>query len=640
VALVLGLGVSLRMFLKEKEAVKRALAAERSQTSLRLEAETARAKEAALRQQAQANEQKATTESRKSEQVAQFLKEMLKGVGPSAALGRDTVMLKEILSKTSERVGRDLTNQPEVQAELYSTIGEVYFELMDNEPAESMLRKALQLYDKLGLAESPEAAAATRKLGDTLGRAGVRLEEARLLLERAVAMNQRLFGQESLPVANSMSHLAMALMAQRKLAEAEQMIRNALAMQRKLFTNDTEELADSLINFAMILWQKGVKSEAQETAREALVMAEETAQAALTMNRKVLGASHPQVGLSLEVLAECLLANGKTNEADESFTQAVLMDQKLLGPKHWYSGQFVGRVATMLQAHGKTSEAEALWRRQLQDLVSSRNQDGQWPEALRGLADLLIGQGKQQEAEQLFADTLGALRGGPEQRAALLMSRGFLRSRLGHWKDAQADLAQAIELDSQDHWPYFCLAALLARAEDHPGYLQLVTRIESRFAATTDPVVAERMAKACLILAIPGRDLAIESKWAHFAVSSSKEHLYAAWFAFCQSLAEYRVGRFRSAVEWCQQVLADANHDVRPDIGANLILAMAHQKLDQSSDAREALANAARLADTSMPKLENGDLGPDWLDWLMIQAWFREARELIGSEPSDYPKPK
>jgi eukaryotic-like serine/threonine-protein kinase len=37
--------------------------------------------------------------------VAQFLKEMLAGVGPSVALGRDTTMLREILDTAAKRVG-------------------------------------------------------------------------------------------------------------------------------------------------------------------------------------------------------------------------------------------------------------------------------------------------------------------------------------------------------------------------------------------------------------------------------------------------------------------------------------------------------------------------------------------------------
>ena len=82
-------------------------------------------------------------ERQKAEQVAQFLKEMLEGVGPAVALGRDTTMLREILDKTAERIGQGLKDQPEVEADLRSLIGEVYVALGEYAKAEEMHRAAL-----------------------------------------------------------------------------------------------------------------------------------------------------------------------------------------------------------------------------------------------------------------------------------------------------------------------------------------------------------------------------------------------------------------------------------------------------------------------------------------------------------------
>src|SRR5512137_575306 len=77
-ALLVGLGLSTWLFFKEQAARRRAVAAEETQSQLR---------------------QQALAEAAKSEQVAQFLKDMLKGVGPKVALGRDTRLLLEILDK-------------------------------------------------------------------------------------------------------------------------------------------------------------------------------------------------------------------------------------------------------------------------------------------------------------------------------------------------------------------------------------------------------------------------------------------------------------------------------------------------------------------------------------------------------------
>src|SRR5678815_5760140 len=72
---IIGFAVTTRFFLAEKQAHQRAVALERSQSQLRQQAES---------------------EAAKSRQVIQFLKDMLKDVGPWVALGRDTKMLREI----------------------------------------------------------------------------------------------------------------------------------------------------------------------------------------------------------------------------------------------------------------------------------------------------------------------------------------------------------------------------------------------------------------------------------------------------------------------------------------------------------------------------------------------------------------
>src|SRR5206468_11890220 len=106
-------------------------------------------KERVALRRAVAAELNAKTEAAKSQQVARFLQDMLNGVGPAVALGRDTRMLQEILDKTAERLGKDLGNQPEVEAELRSTIGNVYDQLGLYEKASAMHRAAVAIHRSL-----------------------------------------------------------------------------------------------------------------------------------------------------------------------------------------------------------------------------------------------------------------------------------------------------------------------------------------------------------------------------------------------------------------------------------------------------------------------------------------------------------
>ena len=97
------------------------------------------------RQAAQTNAARATTQAERSDQVAHFLVDMLQGVAPSVAIGRDTTLLQEIVDQTAKRIDKDLNDEPEVQVDLYLTLGKVYFALQNYKEMEANARCTLQL---------------------------------------------------------------------------------------------------------------------------------------------------------------------------------------------------------------------------------------------------------------------------------------------------------------------------------------------------------------------------------------------------------------------------------------------------------------------------------------------------------------
>src|SRR5258708_28535650 len=114
---------------------------------------------------------------REAKQVKQFLEEMLQGVGPNVALGRDTAILREILDQTASRVGKELTNQPAVEAELRSVIGTLYYRTEQHQQAEEMHRAALAIRRKRFGSKRPDVAASLNELGLTTMTGG-KLSEA------------------------------------------------------------------------------------------------------------------------------------------------------------------------------------------------------------------------------------------------------------------------------------------------------------------------------------------------------------------------------------------------------------------------------------------------------------------------------
>ena len=327
----------------------------------KLEADRQRNRAERERDRAVAAEHKALTEARKSEQVAAFMTDMIKGVGPSVSLGRDTTMLREILDRTSERIGRDLQAQPDVEAELRITLGQVYRDLGEFQKAEAMHRRALDLNrerfgnqhdavadamhslsvvlrNQRNLQEAEflerEALAIRMNLhsgndslvADSLDALGVILHqqwrnaEAEPLHREALAIRRKVFGDEHPAVADTLSNLAILVRIEGRLSESESMHREALAIRRKLFGNDHPEVASSVGGLANLLRDQGKLKEAEALHREAL-----------TIRRKIYGAHHPLVAQSLTQLAFGLLWQARLSEADKYLVEAVAMQMKLSG---------------------------------------------------------------------------------------------------------------------------------------------------------------------------------------------------------------------------------------------------------------------------------------------------------------------
>ena len=64
------------------------------------------------------------------------------------------------------------------------------------------------------------------------------------------------------------------------------------------------------------------------------------------------------------------------------------------------------------------------------------------------------------------------------------------------------------------------------------------------------------------------------------------------------------------------------------------VVAMAQCRSKQAAEARATLAKGVEIADSKMPKLESGDIGGDWVDWIIAHALMREAKALIDGSAS------
>ena len=613
----------------------------------------------AREQQARRN---AVRDKQKAEQVTRFLEDMLQGVGPSVALGRDTIMLREILDRTAERVGREMTNQPAVEAELRSLIGRLYFEIGIYDQAEAMHRAALVLNRELFGSESQEVAASLNSLGLALDKRG-RAVEAESPLREALGIRRRLFGHEHADVASSLNDLATALRHQKKLAEAEAFTREALGIRQKLFGNDSLEVADTLHNLAIVLGDEGKRAECEATAREMLAMrrrllgeehplvaaaladvawaatvsdklgeAQSAGEQALTMQRKLLGDEHPEVARSLNLLGQLLKKQDNLPEAHAVLKAALSIQRKVLGEDHLDVLYTLRSLSWTLEAEGKLAEAEtaqrgvlAMWR---------KRGEGESPQAmsqLESLTRILIAQKKFAEAEQLLREPLPPAFLQQPASAKLLTLRLDLQARRSEWAEAAADAALAFGHQPANSDRFSTLAALLIKSGNRPAYEKLRAQLLATSGRTSNLFVADQVAKACLLLPASETELRVIGPLADFTVTQGARETGALpFFQVCKALSEFRQGHFAEAIEWAEKPVQGARVEAHGQ--AYAVLAMAQWQRGEKTTAREMLTKGEALVPRTLPTAAAESRGNAWLGWLIARIQLDEAAMLIQEE--------
>ncbi|HTB15590.1 MAG TPA: tetratricopeptide repeat protein [Bryobacteraceae bacterium] len=295
---------------------------------------------------------RANLEAQVSQRVTEFLTGLFRMSDPNPAES-NTVTAREILDKGSEKIARELNNQPVVQAKLMDTMGMVYCSLGLFDRATPLVENALSIRRSVLGAENPEVAESLDHSGYVAFEKGD-LAGAEKSLRDAVAMQRKLLGSDRLEVTESLSNLAMVLRYKETKdanSESEQHYREALATRRKLLRRDDPAIAQSLNNLAMVLYA----NERDYAAAEPLF------REAIEMNRRLLGEEHPEVSTNLNNLALMLRDQGRYDEAEEMFRKALAIQKKVYGEEHPRIAVTYTNLASLLQRKGDFADAEPLY---------------------------------------------------------------------------------------------------------------------------------------------------------------------------------------------------------------------------------------------------------------------------------------
>ena len=467
--LIAGVTVSTVLFFQEKAERERAVLAEQAQSR--------------LRQQAQAAASKAETEAVRSTQVARFMADVLKGVSPAAAQGRDTVLLREILDATALRLEIELKDQPAVQADLRVTLGQIYYNLGEYGRDEAMLRAALMLRRQLYGSENLRVAEILNSLGEVLHKES-RPVEAVTAGREGLAIQRKLLGRDSLVVAETLVLFGHVLVADHQGAEAEAVCEEAVAIRQKLLGRDHVLTAIALAALGDVYFLENRLLEAEVVLRDA-------------MARYRQSNLDPEPSMLLR-LGTVLTDRGELTEAESCLREVLAIRRKTLDDVHPMIAEALDRVGLVLNQAGKFAAAEEIYteemviRRKLaeKDPANIHTKRG-LAYALRHLAETLGHQGRYTESENLLREAMAIRRDygldGPGAEIVTLMLLGDSLRHQGKLPEAEKIFREAAALaeTAPDEKAYFVFGGL-------SGTLEQQSRAADADAVWTEAIASAR----------------------------------------------------------------------------------------------------------------------------------------------------
>ena len=167
---------------------------------------------------------------------------------------------------------------------------------------------------------------------------------------------------------------------------------------------------------------------------------------------------------------------------------------------------------------------------------------------------------------------------------------------------------------------------------DRDGYSRFCREMLSRFSQEEDAAINERVAKACLLLPLPARELERAYRLIDEAGIKAENHWARAWIEATQSLAHYRRGREKEALSLAAHSLTFGTSDWNRTLVAHVVRAMALRRLGRDEEARQALQSAGRSI-RQVKGLGGGDYTDNWHDYLIGHLLLREANALLADPP-------
>ncbi len=446
------------------------------------------------RNDAEVQRERAEAETEIARETKDFMVGLFEVSDPSEALG-NSITAREILDKGAERIGTELGDQPQIQATLMDTMGEVYTSLGLYPQASVLLEDSLRTRQEKEVGTPTELANTMDNLADVLGRTAD-YDRALEIQQESLEIREGLDNQPSierrLQKAETLTGMADLLSRKGDDEAALPLILESLAIRRAIREPVHADIAENLEDLGLNYYDRGDYDTAIEHLQAAVDMrrelisgpypatsaalsnlalvhadagnyeaAETLYSEALEMDRSYFGDKHPELSANINNLAYLYHDKGDLESAEKFYRQAIAMDEELLGPDNPGFAVALSNLAFLLHDMGRTGEAIAMQANATEILDKAYGEaHPQLASALSGLGFMLNEEKDYAAAEPHLVRALSMRRkllgaDNPEVGKSLL-TIATLHLDTGKYELAEKEASQAYELlrskIGEEHW--------------------------------------------------------------------------------------------------------------------------------------------------------------------------------------------
>jgi tetratricopeptide (TPR) repeat protein len=206
----------------------------------------------------------------------------------------------------------DLSDQPEHASAVLDSLGVAMLNRGCLEQGAKLIEQALRIRRKAFGDDHPTTALSLNSYARVLRERG-ELADAEETVNVALRINRNAYGEQALPIAVSLYELGVIHLNQGRYTDAENAATDGLRILQKLALDDTDPHTSRLLD---------IRGRA-EAARGALETAAATLKSAVELDRAQVGGDHPKFATHLANLANVRHAQGEHKQAESFFLKAI-----------------------------------------------------------------------------------------------------------------------------------------------------------------------------------------------------------------------------------------------------------------------------------------------------------------------------